>query len=467
MTLAKAVTRTLDVDVDDVRIDLTATIKSYDLTDTKFIFDIQSSQGLTINLMGGTAMYIVEYVHNSQTYAIQGNIDIINSTKISFNLPSDLKGYKGTVLIGLYVQMADGTKIDIKDIAVRIEPSIMDKDIDFSARTYFEDFETVKAEVTLKGEQAKTSINAVVSDVQSTGNVAKTQIANVLPSVQSKVSAINTELAKIDENMPDLFVAYADDSQGSGFSKTDNSKLYKGYGVKNSTNPADYRWERNVEDLSTGGDNLIINGGFPTDTHGWTKSANVAFSVGRHQFYFNGNKNLFSVTSIVPDESFIRSDRFKVKRNTDYTISFIGFSGSNVRSIDVFFLGRKNGETSDYTINRQPINAWHLSDGSAEFYKATFNTGDSDEGYIRFDHNGSTDGQVAYMLFGEVMLIEGTVAKKYQPSSADLMLKSNPINSILTTLSQENPSTALGGTWVQLGTETKFNNTIYYWQRTQ
>ena len=73
---------------------------------------------------------------------------------------------------------------------------------------------------------------------------------------------------------------------------------------------------------------------------------------------------------------------------------------------------------------------------------------------------------ITICFFSEVMLVEGTVAKKYQPSSADLMLDSNPINSILTTLSQENPSTTIGGTWVQLGTETKFNNTIYYWKRT-
>lgn len=206
MTLAKAITKTLDIDVEDVRIDLTATIKSYDLTDTKFIFDIQSSNGLTIDLTGSTAKYIVEYVHNSQTYAIQGNIDVIDSTKISFNLPEDLKGYKGTVLIGIYVQMADGTKIDIKDIAVRIEPSIMDKGIDFSARTYFEDFETVKAEVISVGENAKTSINAVVTDVQSTGNTAKNQINAVLPTVQSQVSELKTEI----ENLPDIPEVYTD-----------------------------------------------------------------------------------------------------------------------------------------------------------------------------------------------------------------------------------------------------------------
>ena len=447
MTIAKSITKTLDISVEDVRIDLTATIRSYDLTDTQFIFEIKSSNGMTVNLTGSTAIYIVEYMHNSQTYAIQGDIDIIGTDTLSFNLPEDLKGYKGTVLIGIYVKLTDGTKIDIKDIAVRIEPSIMDKDIDFTAKTYFKDFETVKAEVILAGENAKNQINAV------------------LPTIQSQVSELDRQIKALPP-IPDLYVAYANDLAGNGFSKTDNTKLYKGYSVKNSNLPSDYRWERNVEDLSTGGYNLIINGGFPTDTHGWSSSGNVAFYPHRHSYYFNENKTIFCATSSYTNGGSIKTDRFKVKKNTDYTLSFFGFAGPNVRSTNVTFLGRKNGESSDFTIEKNIFLNLRLYSGNAVFYKATFNTGDLDEGYIRFDHNGSIDGQDAYMFFGEVMLVEGTVAKKYQPSSADLMLNSNPINSILTTLSQENPSTTLGGTWTQLGTETKFSNTIYYWKRT-
>lgn len=449
MTIAKSITKTLDISVEDVRIDLTATIRSYDLTDTQFIFEIKSSNGITVNLTGSTAIYIVEYVHNSQTYAIQGDINIIGTDTLSFNLPEDLKGYSGTVLIGIYVKLTDGTKIDIKDIAVRIEPSIMDKDIDFSAKTYFKDFESVKAEVVLEGEKVKTEINAV------------------LPSVLAEISEIKTEIENLPD-IPDLFVAYADDLNGSGFSKTDTTKLYKGFGVKNSDLPADYRWERNVEDLSTGGDNLIINGGFPTDTKGWWRvDGDVNFTVTSHPFYFNGQKRLFKISTATNSEKRVATARFKVKRNTRYTISFDGFSASTVKDTDVTFLGRKNIDASDFTIIKPIFANLRMPPTGSNTYKATFDVGDCDEGYIRFDHNGSTNGQEASMFFGEVMLVEGNVVKKYQPSSADLMLNSNPVNSILTTLSAENPSTTLGGTWTQLGTESKFNNTIYYWKRTQ
>ena len=325
--------------------------------------------------------------------------------------------------------------------------SLLDKDLEAAKESYYQTFDDIVADVQSEGENAKTEINAV------------------LPTVQSQVSELDRQIKALPQ-IPDLFVAYADDINGGGFSKTDSSKLYKGFSVKNSNLAIDYRWERNVEDLSTGGENLIINGGFPTDTHGWTKTSNVEFYPYRHSFYFNENKTIFCVTSTDSNEGFVKTDRFKVKRNTTYSLSFVGFAGLNVKDTDVAFFGRKNGEEAEYTTARVPIMNLKMCPSAATFYKATFNTGESDEGYIRFDHNGSTDGQVAYMFFGEVMLVEGTVAKKYQPSSADLTLNSNPINSILTTLSAENPSTMLGGTWTQLGTETKFSNTIYYWKRT-
>lgn len=175
-----------------------------------------------------------------------------------------------------------------------------------------------------------------------------------------------------------------------------------------------------LDNLSIGSDNLIINGGFPTDTHGWTNSAHVVFKIATHPFYYNGNKKIFVIDSTSQREGLVSSKRFKVKRNTDYTISFIGFSASIVEDTDVYFLGRRNGESSDYTVGKTIFGKLRMSPSSANTYKATFNTGDSDEGYIRFDHNGSTNGQVASMFFGEVMLVEGTVAKKYQPSSADM-----------------------------------------------
>lgn len=452
MTLAKAITKTLDIDVEDVRIDLTATIKSYDLTDTKFIFDIQSSDGLTIDLTGSTAMYIVEYVHDSQTYAIQGDITVVNSTKISFNLPEDLKGYKGTVLIGLYVRLTDGTKIDIKDIAVRIEPSIMDKDIDFSAKTYFKDFESIKAEVILEGEKAKNQINAV------------------LPTIQAQVSELDRQIKALPQ-IPDLFVAYADDINGGGFSKTDNTKMYKGYGVKNSNLATDYRWERNSSNLQIGGSNLFIDSGFKNkvrtnssyDINYWYSYVGTSFNYSKfdddcNYLYFTASNDnnigvmqFFDTNKLIKGETYSVCMRVKVDQTTTFRYQLAKKNPGN--SYNWYF------DFSDTTVT---------SIGEWVDIKWTFTIPKDDDAtrYALSLRNFQTGSNTTIQILKPKLEI-GNVCTGFSLAHKDLMLNSNPVNSILTTLSAENPSTTLGGTWVQLGTESKFNQTIYYWQRTQ
>ena len=93
-----------------------------------------------------------------------------------------------------------------------------------------------------------------------------------------------TDITNLAANtqIPGLYVAYADNIKGSGFSKTDSSKLYKGYGVKNSNVATDYRWERNVDNLQIGGRNLLKdtanfgNSGMPSGAKdGWLETSNA------------------------------------------------------------------------------------------------------------------------------------------------------------------------------------------------
>lgn len=482
MTIAKSITKTLDISVEDVRIDLTATIRSYDLTDTQFIFEIKSSNGMTANLTGSTAMYIVEYVHNSQTYAIQGDIDIIGTDTLSFNLPEGLKGYSGTVLIGIYVKLTDGTKIDIKDIAVRIEPSIMDKDIDFSAKTYFKDFETVKAEVVLEGEKVKTQIKAVatdvngyansqkqvinnfVTDVRTTGEKAKTDINAVLPSVQAEISEIKTEIENLPD-IPDLFVAYADDLNGIGFSKTDSGKSYKGFSVKNSNLPSDYRWERNIDSLRASGRNLL------KDTASDLYNKKITKDTTSNHFkklYLVDNFNLNNLINKTVVLSFrLKNDGNSVALNNGGATYLDNRFGAHM---ELYWKNSSTGQT--YGISPMTAMLYMKENNKRVYAVYTFTPPDNsyDTLYslsfnMQIGYKPAQDNNSEWFL-GEFKLEIGNQATEWSPAPEDAILSSNPINSILTTLSTENPSTTLGGTWKQLGTETKFDNTIYYWKRT-
>ncbi|MCG9870564.1 hypothetical protein MDL87_07685 [Streptococcus suis] len=163
------------------------------------------------------------------------------------------------------------------------------------------------------------------------------------------------------------------------------------------------------------GGNLIRNGAFPTIP--WSGSR-----VATHSFYYNSQKTLFLLeTASTTNEVTSSSSYFKVKRNTDYTLSFIGFSSSRVKSSDVWFLGRKTGETQGFTSTNILISSRKFSPSFAEYITATFNSGENDEAYIRFDNNGSTDGQMAVMYFGEVMLVEGRTPRKWEACLDDFV----------------------------------------------
>ncbi|MGC6553245.1 phage tail spike protein [Streptococcus sp. VTCC 12905] len=167
------------------------------------------------------------------------------------------------------------------------------------------------------------------------------------------------------------------------------------------------------------GGNLIRNGGFPTNTQYWYWSGQMI--VSQHDFYYNGQKKLFLLYTDGTAEITALSNRFEVKRNTDYTLSFYAFAGSNVRNSDVWFLGRKSNETDDFTSASRIIDSRRFSNLKAEYVTVTFNSGNNDSGYIRFDNNGSTDGIHAVLFFGEVMLVEGTTPRKWEACLDDFV----------------------------------------------
>ncbi|WP_422804321.1 hypothetical protein [Streptococcus sp. FT1-55] len=94
-----------------------------------------------------------------------------------------------------------------------------------------------------------------------------------------------------------------------------------------------------------GGKNLIKNGGFPTDTNNWSGT----IEVDTHSKYYSGTERLFLIKATGVDEVRAATNRFSVKRDTEYTLSFYALIGNNVSSADFFFLGRQNGETDAFT----------------------------------------------------------------------------------------------------------------------
>lgn len=236
--------------------------------------------------------------------------------------------------------------------------------------------------------------------------------------------------AGADGRTPYVHFAYADSADGrTGFSLIQNgNKRYLGvctnFDRADSTDPADYSWNDMIGSVSVGGENLIVNSAFPDNLDGWgywlATQPNSNLSVSSHSFYYNGSKPLFllsTTTTTTPSATL----RFPVKRNGNYSLNVSVLAGGNLKGMDIYFLGRKSNETKDFS---KVVNIKHFdgspSTSSVSKFHFTFNTGDCDEGFIRIDNTGTTNGSRSLLFFTELDCYEGTTDRAWQASPKDL-----------------------------------------------
>lgn len=169
--------------------------------------------------------------------------------------------------------------------------------------------------------------------------------------------------------------------------------------------------------------NLVLNSGNFQDLHGWYTATNGALTLGKHGFWKNSSENVLWINNpSKTNEVTVSSARFDVVPHTTYTISFYAFASANVTSSDLYFLGRKKSSNKDFEYVINPIASRKYSPARAEYITATINTGDSEEGYIRFDNNGSTDGKSNLLGITDIQMEEGAVATPWKPAASDQVL---------------------------------------------
>lgn len=236
--------------------------------------------------------------------------------------------------------------------------------------------------------------------------------------------------AGADGRTPYVHFAYADSSDGrTGFSLTQNgNKRYLGvctnFDKSDSTNPSDYTWNDMTGSVSVGGENLITNSAFPENLDNWgfwqTPQQNPNLSVSQHPFYYNSAKPLFLLrtSSSIPAST----PRFSVKRNTDYSFNIQTFATGNIKGVDIYFLGRKSSETDkNYTkVVRFKTHTGSPSTAGLVKWHLTFNSDECDEGYIRIDNKGTSNGSESLLFFTELDCYEGTTDRAWQASPKDL-----------------------------------------------
>lgn len=172
-----------------------------------------------------------------------------------------------------------------------------------------------------------------------------------------------------------------------------------------------------VEGKIPSGEINLVEYGRPAD--GYSPYAGAEYTT--HGFYYNSAFKMYIIKNKTTNEKTFGMNRFKVERNTDYTLYFKGFNNSAITNMDVWFLKRVSGSTKDFDSAQILVSGRKLSTSKAEDVSVTFNTGNYDEGYIRFDNNGSkTAGTQADLFFGDVSVKKGKSNNGWSPSLAEL-----------------------------------------------
>ena len=218
-----------------------------------------------------------------------------------------------------------------------------------------------------------------------------------------------------------------------------------------------------------GGDNLVCNSAFPENTNDWgvwehlRDGDNHNLSVVRHGFYYNGTQNLFVLKAPTGDVVPAATKRFPVKRNTTYSLNILMFGTGNIKRMSLYFLGNKSGDRTKFSKIAlvKDINGSPSTIGVVR-YHFTFDTGESDEGFIRIDNGGKSDSaQTSDLYFTELDVYEGSSPRAWQmaPKCLKSMIDAKVDNDRQTLSVSGNNLSISNGNTVQLPVTPAYNDT--------
>ena len=166
---------------------------------------------------------------------------------------------------------------------------------------------------------------------------------------------------------------------------------------------------------TTGGPNMLRNSRADDGLKYWTE-ANGRMSFTANQFYLNGQKRMFQLSS----GSFVHSPRFIIKQNTNYILNLIAFDANTAR-FKIAFCKRRKGSTNDFDemqiiFDKTGTPAFDSTRAVKKSF--SFNTGAFDEGYLLFNYQGNPNGWSG-LFMTELDFYEGSSDRLWQPSPDD------------------------------------------------
>ncbi|HHA8639701.1 TPA: tail fiber domain-containing protein [Streptococcus pneumoniae] len=292
-----------------------------------------------------------------------------------------------------------GTTTQISNLSNRINSNKQGADNQIS---------NLKTQVATNKDNAERQMGRISDQVSANKANADSQFANVTNQLARKVET--TDFQRVKETSK-LYERILGNTENGIADKVARMAL---------TNQL---FQVEVGKYSVSGPNLIKNSDFKNATNEWGSTQNLGRLV-KHSFYHNGQKDLMRLSNATKNENFLYSHRFNLERNTDYVLNFRGFNNSALASYDVYILGRRAGESDGFTIVKKVVSSKKLSTSRCEYVSVTFNSGEMDNAYIRFDNNGSSSG-TADLYITEVDLYKGYKPRTWQPHPEDAVADAN------------------------------------------
>ncbi|VQW52968.1 PblB [Streptococcus pneumoniae] len=339
------------------------------------------------------------------------------------DISSQITTYKQDVggqisgLLNRLTSSEQGTTTQISNISNRINSNKQGTDNQIS---------NLKTQVATNKDNAERQMGRISDQVSANKANADSQFANVTNQLARKVET--TDFQRVKETSK-LYERILGNTENGIADKVARMAL---------TNQL---FQVEVGKYSVSGPNLIKNSDFKNATNEWGSTQNLGRLV-KHSFYHNGQKDLMRLSNATKNENFLYSHRFNLERNTDYVLNFRGFNNSALASYDVYILGRRAGESDGFTIVKKVVSSKKLSTSRCEDVSVTFNSGEMDNAYIRFDNNGSSSG-TADLYITEVDLYKGYKPRTWQPHPEDAVADANKkLEATQTKMTQ------LAGSWV-------------------
>ena len=177
---------------------------------------------------------------------------------------------------------------------------------------------------------------------------------------------------------------------------------------------------------NAGGPNMLRNSRADDGLKYWSE-ANGRLGFIAHSFYFNGQKRMFELRP----GAVVKSNRFLVKRNTDYILNILGFD-NNSKYFRVYFCKRKKDSSMNFQQKQLVFDGktrWvdgSVFDNSRAVKKTfKFNVGDYDDGYLQFEYDRNNPDKWGGLFMTELDFYEGSTDRLWQPAPEDATLETD------------------------------------------